>query len=292
MLLYLDARDIISIFERRTPIDPDRFEEDLRASGHFLVLSASVVFELGAPLVHPRAKSNVMSLLNRIERTPHRYINEACIAPLEYQECIRAFSAGEAACRLIDPFVQRFDEAVVIDRAPATRGFLKHGLAETVFTLWTEDPGIFRSLRTQGAQLRQSVLADRRISSPPTRARSLRTTVDRDLRLYRLAPPPQGTEVMADWILEDPTRCPSATLMHALYHAIRRNTTDGVEVSTMADLLHTRSLPYVDAMTLDRRIVSYVRQVSRLLRVDWRRKIFESLERMLRLVGVNTQSVG
>ena len=233
-----------------------------------------------------------MFLLNRIERTPHRYINEACIAPREYQECIRAFSSGETACRHIDPFVQRFDEAVVIDRTPATRGFLQHGLAETVFTLWTEDPSIFGAFRRQGAQLRRLILADRRIPAPPTRKRSFRITVDRDLRLYRFSPPPLGTEAMADWILEEPTRCPSSTLTHGLYHAIRHNTADRVEVSTMADLFHTRSLPYVAAMTLDRRIVSYVRQVCRMLGVDWQRKVFGNLEEMLRHAGVSTQAVG
>ena len=93
MRIYLDTKDLINIFERVIPCGSDEFGHLLRENGHELILSYLNVMEIPAPLVQKNSATNVMRLLNRIERSPIRYISK--IFQLELKEGYRAFKGKE-----------------------------------------------------------------------------------------------------------------------------------------------------------------------------------------------------
>lgn len=111
MHIYLDTKDLINILERSDPYTIDQLEYHLRQGGHKLVLSVYTVIELSAPLSHPTSKTNVMRLLNRLEKMPLCFIHASAIPHLELEEALQAFSTGREY-RSIFPFVKRFDETV------------------------------------------------------------------------------------------------------------------------------------------------------------------------------------
>ncbi len=77
MLVYLDSRDLINLFEKSKPCSPDDFDKVLLEGGHKLVYSCLNIAEISEPLLHSNAKTNVMALLNRVERSPHIFIHSA-----------------------------------------------------------------------------------------------------------------------------------------------------------------------------------------------------------------------
>jgi len=210
-----------------------------------------------------------MRTLIRLEELPLRFLHETRIAKLELQESLRAYSTG-CEYEPINPFVDRFDETVDIEARPSTRLYLRYSLAETVFDLWQADPGLFEVKASHYDQLVQLMRNDRDLRSPPRLAHHFRTTVRRDLKLYGIQCPESVVEPFADWVYENPRRCPDVRLGYELYHVLRQNVRDRARRSDLGDFAHVRAVPYVDLITLDRRMKQYARQAVGLL--GWSRE--------------------
>jgi len=92
MKLYLDAKDLINILQKATPCTADHLEENLRRGGHKLTMSFYTVSEVSVPLVRATSKTNVMALLNRLEKMPITFIRSD-IDGLELKEALDAYSS-------------------------------------------------------------------------------------------------------------------------------------------------------------------------------------------------------
>ena len=174
---------------------------------------------------------------------------------------IAAYASGREYAP-IDPYVERLDAAIQTSGPAPTATYLNHGLAETVFTIWQKAPDVFR-WPTEWVQRLQSLMAaDRALSTPPRLDRHFREKLRRDLRLYSIPEPPSVDDV-ADWIYGSPTHCPGVRLVYETYHHLRRNLGDNPSASDFGDFAHVQCVPYVDLITLDRRMADYVRRSSR-----------------------------
>ena len=187
MVIYLDSSDLIDVFEHSTPCSGRDFAEALQTTRSEMALSFTTVLEISAPLVAGDGRTNVMRLLNRIEEAPHKFIHSARIPPLKYQEAIAAFSTHRE-CERVDPFVSRFDECISVEGSLPTRLYLRHSLAETVFTLWQEAPNLFIAAHRHRQRGHDVVSADRDLLNPPSLASHFQSTVARDLSMYRIQP--------------------------------------------------------------------------------------------------------
>jgi hypothetical protein len=185
---------------------------------------------------------------------------------------------GTLATHEPNPFVNRFDECIPVQGPPATRLYLRYSIAETVFDLWANDPGIFRNYRKYGKQLIEVLKTDRAMAKPPTlREHFIKKKIPNDLQLYGIPEPAVGGTPLAEWIYDEPTRCPGVRLGYEVYHQIRRNKVAKVRESDMVDLLRLPSLPYVDLMTMDGAMFTYTSQVNRSLVMGYESRIYRDL---------------
>ena len=277
MKVYLDAKDLINIFQDATPFTSDQLEESLRHGCHQVVVSFHAVSELSLPLVKASSKTNVMALLNRLERMPIIFIRSDTDG-LELKEALEAYSS-EREYRGIQAFVERFDQAVDLHARPPTSIFLSYSLAETVWDLYSHDA--LKGLESFATQMRQLVSNDRRLNKPPTLKANFTKMIGRNLKLYKLSWSTVVLSDFANWIYENPNRCPGIRLGYEVWHKIVKNKTDTLEDSDMEDYQHLTCLPYVDYMTLDRRMHGYVSQASASIKLDYRDRIFKSAEDLL-----------
>jgi hypothetical protein len=172
----------------------------------------------------------------------------------------------------------RAQTAYTVEGSPLTRLYLRYGLAETVFDLWTKDPRIFGGYRRYGERLIQLLEADRALVNPPTLKKNFIRKIRDDLRLYGITEPATGVVPLARWIYAVPSRCPGVRLRYEVYHEMRRNKAAKVKPSDMVDLLRISALPYVDIITMDAPMMTYTSQVIRKLAVDYESHIFSDLE--------------
>jgi hypothetical protein len=141
--IYLDSRDLIVLAERKSDAEYEEVGKWLSDQGHELVLSLSPILECCVPLTKPNSDAVVMRTLARIEKLPHTYLAEAKIPKDELVSAVTAYSAGNEY-QAVDPYVSRFDEVLSPFAPPATRAYLKYGLAETVFDVWRTRPDYLR----------------------------------------------------------------------------------------------------------------------------------------------------
>ncbi len=208
MRIYLDSKDLIVLAERNSDAEYDQAANWLNAQGDQLVLSLSPILECCVHLTQPKSDAIVTRTLARIEKLPHTYIPEAKIPRDELVSAVAAYSShGEY--QAIDPYVARFDEVLSPFEPPATRIYLRYGLAETVFELWRTRPDLFARDVRHGDLLAKSRESDR--SRPDHRRHGLNfpETVRRTLTQFNIQLPPEQVQPLSDWIWAQPTRCPS-----------------------------------------------------------------------------------
>lgn len=277
MKLFLDSWILISLLDGRCSPGLAEVRDRLCAKGHQLAVSPTLVFELAAPLSASSTETNVMRRLIDLESLPTAYLADGQIARRELLSAIQAFRDRREYVP-INPYVERFDAAIPLSGPAPTAIYLEHGLPETVLTIWQEAPEVFRNPIDQ---LRALIGADRKLSRPPSLAMHFREKLRRDLPLYGLSEPPGGVDALADWIYECPDRCPGTRLNYEVYHHLRKNVGDQPEASDFGDFAHVRCTPYVDLMTLDRRMADYVRRSGQGWRNDPARRLRHDLSAIL-----------
>ncbi len=260
MRIFLDAKDLIDLVEHGRPVVVAEFHKWLASKGHVLVLSPTVVFELSAPIVRRGGKTVVTGLLNDLESLRPKYIADGLILPAEIRQAIDARTSG-SEYQDIDPYVPRLDYALEALGPLATRMYLHFPLSEIVWTISQSQPSVFEEKPQREQRLRRMLSEDRSVAPSISLRRHFGVKLGRDIRGYGIPDPDGGCEALAEWIYESPKRCPSLRLDYEVYHALRRNATDPGHLQDFEDLGHIRCVPYVDVMTLDRRMSEYVRQV-------------------------------
>lgn len=268
MLIYFDSKDLINIFQKSVICSASQFEKYLRTGNHTLVLSLWTITEFSARLHHKDHKENVMALLNRIDNIPRTYIRPA-IQYLELKEAIQAF-INNREYRDINPYQDRFDKIVDFNAQPATKLVLNYSLSKAVWDLYSV--GQLRGLDDYTKEMRRLFASDRALHEKPSLKANFIKTIERYLLQYKLQTPSKNGEAFANWIYENPSHCPSVRFGYEVHHAMLKNIGDIPKDSDMEDFCHLECLPYVDRMTVDRRMKDYIRQVSKSIRIDYMKK--------------------
>jgi hypothetical protein len=72
-----------------------------------------------------------------------------------------------------------------------------------------------------------------------------------------------------NWIYSNPDRCPGFRLHYNTYHELVANVRDIPKDSDLPDFAQIQPIPYVDAITMDRRMRDYTGRVSRRLHKEY-----------------------
>ena len=228
MKIYFDSKDLINILERADPFTSDQLEHTLRNGGHELVLSLYSIIEIAAPLCQSSSKTNVMRLLNEVERLPIVFIHPD-VDRLELEEAMTAFSRKREYTD-VQPFVNRFDETVDLSACPATAVFMNYSLAETVWDLYCYDA--LKGLESYAPTLKDLMAADRAQSKPPSLKAHFIKMIDRKLKGYSMTYSPLSASALANWVYEKPFRCPSVRLGYEVWHKLVKNKRDNQRTPT------------------------------------------------------------
>lgn len=137
---------------------------------------------------------------------------------------------------------------------------VNYSLVDQVLPLAMYNPEVCRNSARKTASLQQAVNQDRAVTDAVRRNRQRwEGGVRGALRDCEVAAPQSGLTKLARWIRADPIRCPGWRLFHEAYLEFCTNVGDPVDVGDVRDFSHVACLPYVDAMTLDRRMSAYCR---------------------------------
>jgi predicted nucleic acid-binding protein len=243
--IFFDTSHLIRVFEKSDPVSAATLEAVLRDGGHELVLSLATINELAAPLHHSRASTNVMGLLNALEALPLTYVADVRIDRLELEAAIGAWRHSLEPAS-VDPFTDRLDRVLALDGS--------------MFAFW--QLGLIGGPQDFLPRFRSAVQAHRE-AGLPDRTQHLIATIDRYLDLYGIPFPRVDLPDFGYWVAADWRRAPATHLQNELFRQLVANERDSMQTSDLGDLIHTGSLPYVDLITLDRRMAHYAAQAAK-----------------------------
>ncbi len=219
---------------------------------------------------------------NQIEKLPHTFIHSSCIIHRELEEGFSAFSSDNEYKDISPPLVDRFDTVVDLAGIPATKTYLNYPLAESVWDLY--NVGALGGFDKFAAKLKKSFEADRAIKPRPNLKENFTKTIGLNIKQNHVKIPPEEIKSFANWVYSNPTRCPSNRFGYELWHKMVRNITDIPEDSDLEDFHNIGCLPYVDIMTVDRRMYGYARQVSSSITVEYDKKLFKKVKDFMNLI--------
>jgi hypothetical protein len=159
---------------------------------------------------------------------------------------------------------------------------MNYSLGETVWDLYCY--GALNGLESYAPTLKQLMAADRALTKPPSLKANFLKMIDRKLKDYGITCSATFASALANWVYEKPFRCPSVRLGYEVWHKLVKNKADALEDSDMEDYQHMTCLPYVDLMSLDRRMCGYVEQAGASLRLDYTNRVFRSTQDVLRRI--------
>ena len=264
--VLLDTKDLIDAVEREAPLPRSDLGRELREHNAQIVLTFTNVREFAAPLTHGADILQVRWLLQQIENLPICYIDENSIMKLEITEAVAAFREQREVC-VPDPYVQRFDGVVSSIGPMPTRVLVNQRLDDLVFLLWRAKPNLLRPFSSLSSVFRGGIQTNRKIPAARlavTQPR-LAALIRQQAEHWKVSLASDDSDRFFKWVFENPARCPTARYQCELYLAMVRNSTNMVKGNDLADLAQTWTIPYVDLITVDRRISGYCAQVNRRL---------------------------
>jgi len=284
--VLLDASSLIDL-QHGVPLSFIELDAVLRNRSARLVLTRTSVLEFSAPAAVTGDFPALQRDLRQIERLPVAYLREAGITNAELKEAVAAFSEGREFVRP-DPYVDRWDETVVVEGSSPARVLVNQKLDDLVFMLWRQ-----RALspvhRRWGAILRQQFKQDRGL---PARVRkgirkNFRQALRRHLAMFSIAHPEETVGELADWIYRNPTRCPGHRFAYDVRQELMNNLTEDVTENDILDIAHVEAVPYVECITMDRNTAALCRSVAKRLKkshpnLGYEKRIFTSLKDLLR----------
>jgi hypothetical protein len=161
MRILIDSKDLIDIVEYRRPIAADDFSSWLILYDSELVFTMTNISELAAPLRERNTDIlHIRSLLQMAEKLPHAFLREGTIAQEELTSAAIAF-LQDGKYETINPYVDRWDSALMPKGDSMARIYVNYRLDEIVFALWRTDPNTLLHSRRHSKLVIGGILSDR-----------------------------------------------------------------------------------------------------------------------------------
>jgi len=281
MKILLDAKDLIELLERADPMPLEGFRKWLDARDAKIVLTYTNVSEFADCFRGVDDHLYIRSIVQGLESLPVTYMREAMIQVDEIELAVAAFDAGVEPTRP-DPYVSRWDHTFA-KRAEPPPAEMIVGYRLDMMNFDLIKKGASRRSPMTTAAL-NSIATDRAVPKDerPSPREGLTRTVDRYIAFWKLQKPIAGVEEFGKWLYADPRRCPGFRVAWELFQSLVANAKDTLRESDVWDNAHFPAIPYVDYVTLDKRMTGYCREISTRLRkhnseADYSGRAFRSL---------------
>jgi hypothetical protein len=263
MKILLDTRDLINLVERGRPLSTNDAGLFLTGDQHRLVYCFTNIRELVSPLATGVSFIEVRATLQSLEKLPHTYIKEVKIISLEISEAVSAFIEGREF-QLPNIEATRWDQTLFEPR-DGSRSTISQlvnlRLDDLVYLAYSGAPTVFAAPAQHLPELRRLAAVDRQLitaGKAPEKEHFKRAIV-RHAQRYGIGLPIGREDSFTDWVYQNPVRCLGIRFTHEVYRALLENITDIPETADFSDLALVYAVPYVEAITLDRRMRHYCR---------------------------------
>lgn len=290
MRILPDAKDLINTVEHDEGVTFNDFERFLTQGNHALVLTSTNVLEFAASLSDTDDFLQMRSLLQKLEKLPLLYIKETTI-PLEELRSAKTAYDSRTQYREIDPYVARWDETIsMVGEPAATEPLVGLRLDEIIHMIWKRDRTALQFPKRSGELIRSHYEAKRKTTSAPRllAKKEFEKYVGRQFTYWGIDASETDVSALSNWVYSDPARCPGLHMYYDMCYELLGATKDKMKENDIQDFAYLYAIPYVDAITLDRRIRGYAASVAQRLKklnpdVDYTNRLFQNFESVMQV---------
>lgn len=286
MRILLDASSFIEL-EHNRPMSFAELDAMLRKQHARLVLTRTNVGEFAASAARTGDFLKLRHQLQQVERLPLGYLREGGITFAELKEAVAAFNEHREFAA-VNPYVKRWDETLVLQGPSPAQILVNQRLDDLVFMVWKEKPDAFLNDERWGKLFAKQFERDRELPAGVRKAieKNFPNALRRHLSQFSISFPEEMINQLAEWIYDDPIRCPGHRLGYDVRQELMNNLSETVSENDVADFAHAQAVPYVDAVTMDRNTADLCRRVSRRLNqrnpaIKYEERIFAGLKDLL-----------
>jgi hypothetical protein len=292
MRILLDSRDLIEVAEHQNRVTTRAFNSFLRDNNHELVLCASTVREISGPLAHGASFiDTIRPILQAIETLPIRYLREVDLFGVEIQAALNAFE-NDSIYEPPNPYVRTYPDTLAGPGLDGGLPIVGLRLDAVIYEMYRSPyrDRIFGARDQQLAAYRRIMIQERELlRNGHYRARLHFANVLPRHAATHHARLPANAAAFIDYVYVDADRCPGFRIYHEVFRSLARNLNDNPEAGDFVDLALISAIPYVDAVTLDRRMRTYVEQAARKMlkvnaAVNYRDRVYEDVSELMRRV--------
>ncbi|MEO8379145.1 MAG: hypothetical protein ABI779_05735 [Acidobacteriota bacterium] len=255
--VYLDSRDLIRLVAKELPLPPTEFAAILVSKSWQLAFSFSNICEVVVvqELLETRRRLQVLQSM------PHvNILAMPAVRCLEFAAAVSAFECGQEPASVV-PFVSRWHQTYTV---PGQRDYqdmlVNYSLVDQVLPLAMLNSNVGHNVPWRARQLQEAVDRDRAVTDAVRRNHErFANALKRDLGECGIPAPSAGVATFAKWLRANGSRCPGWQLFDEAYLEFCTNVQDTVDRGDISDWAHIATLPYVEALTLDRRMANYCR---------------------------------
>jgi hypothetical protein len=286
MRILLDASSLIDA-EHGKPVSFSQLDNMFREHHARLVLTYASVLEFVAPFDKTGDHPALRDQLQQLERLPVGYLREGGIDLAELKEAMEAFNEGRE-CGPVNPYVKRWDETLFVE-GPSPGGMLVNRSLYDLVSQALSGGFLPRPVKDLWELGLKEKLGRERKLPPRLRKASrehFRGAIGDFLARHSIRFRPDKVSEFADWVYENPPRCPGYRLAYEVGQELLNNLTERVCANDIFDLPHVQAVPYVDAITMDANTADLCRRVVRRLKaqnpaINYEERIFTSLKELL-----------
>lgn len=289
MRILLDSRDLIEVAEHQRRVTTQAFNTFLRDHNHELVLCASTVREICNPLAHGASfVDTIRPILQAVETLPLLYLKEMDIYGDEFRAAVEAFS-GHSEYQPPSPYVRNYADTLAGRALDGGLPIVGFRLDDIIFFQYMSPyrDRIFGRRNQQLEMYRQLMIQERQLlENRQYRARThFANSITRNAERYQV-PLPENRAGFISSVYFDARRCSGFRLDHEVFRALTLNRDDNPQAGDFTDYALISTIPYVDAITLDRRMREYVEQASRKMlavnaTVNYRTRVYDDVEDLI-----------
>lgn len=292
MRVFIDARDLINIFNESIPITPDELAQLFTTKGHQLVLPFSLISEL-VP-----TNNNTLVVARRFvkieEDVPHLFLQQERLADIEIQLAANDF-ANQRRPSSYDPFVPAFRDLWgetfdPIFRMELDRTIGKRKMSFQIDLAVEQQSEIFHWQSHEGAQIVRTLHSEQTAINKDRPKDRFRSAVARWLARSGIEAAGNGLKHFADFLRRHPRIAPGWRLYMEVFDQLARDKVYKPTINDAWDLTNVMMLPYLDALTLDKNKVDLVQRATRRLHefdttIDYPNRTFKRIEELLARLG-------
>jgi hypothetical protein len=286
MRILLDASSLIDA-EHGKPVSFSELDKMLREHHARLILTYTSVLEFAAPFEKTGDRPALCDQLQQVERLPIGYLREGGIINAELKEAAQAFKEKREFI-LTNPFVKRWDETLVLEGPSPAQILVGQSLYDLVSMALSRGNAIRAVKERWGPWLTEQFELDRGLPNTVRKAvgKHFPGAIRKGLAAYSITFPPDKVGEFANWVYENPARCPGLRLAYDFRQNLMNNLTEEVSPNDIFDRAHVLGVPYVDAITMDGNTADLCRRVVRRLKaknpaINYEERIFNSLKELL-----------